>query len=72
MEIFFKQGKFKLVRYDEGMDGAKFRKVPQENLLEASKTLRLGEKVIFHLDDPGHVALDKLQHFSSFPTFFLS
>ena len=37
----------KLVRVDGKMDGAKYRAILEENLLEAAKNLRLGRRFTF-------------------------
>uniref|UniRef100_A0AAX7SKK8 Tc1-like transposase DDE domain-containing protein n=1 Tax=Astatotilapia calliptera TaxID=8154 RepID=A0AAX7SKK8_ASTCA len=47
----------KLVRVDGKMDGAKYRAVLEENLLESAKDLRLGRRFTFQQDsDPKHKA----------------
>ncbi|MCJ8749663.1 hypothetical protein PDJAM_G00178900 [Pangasius djambal] len=48
-------GTGKLVRVDGKMDGAKYRAILDENLLESGKDLRLGRRFIFQQDnDPKH------------------
>ena len=57
MQSFSSAGTGKLVRVDRKMDGAKYRAILEENLLEAAKELRLGRRFIFQQDnDPKHKA----------------
>ena len=48
---FSSTGTGKLVRVDGKMDGAKYRAILEENLLEAAKDLRLGRRFIFQQDN---------------------
>lgn len=47
----------KLFRVDGKMDGAKYRAILEDNLLEAAKDLNLGRRFTFRQDtDPKHTA----------------
>ncbi|KAI4877527.1 hypothetical protein NFI96_003613, partial [Prochilodus magdalenae] len=49
------RGTGKMVKIDGKMDGAKYRTILEENLLESAKDLRLGQRFIFQQDnDPKH------------------
>ena len=63
---FSSAGTGKLVRVDGKMDGAKYRAILEENLLEAAKDLRLGRRFIFQQDnDPKHKARATMEWFRS-------
>ena len=50
-------GTGKLVQVDGKMDGAKYRTILEENLLESAKDLRLGQSFTFqHDNEPKHTA----------------
>uniref|UniRef100_A0A803JXZ3 Tc1-like transposase DDE domain-containing protein n=1 Tax=Xenopus tropicalis TaxID=8364 RepID=A0A803JXZ3_XENTR len=54
----------KLVRVDGKMDGAKYRAILEENLLESGKDLRLGQRFTFQQDnDPKHKARATMEWF---------
>ncbi len=54
---FSSAGTGKLVRIDGRMNGAKYRAILEENLLESAKDLRLGRRFTFQQDnDPKHTA----------------
>ncbi len=54
---FSSAGTGKLVRVDGKMDGAKYRAILEENLLQSAKDLRLGWRFTFqHDNDPKHTA----------------
>uniref|UniRef100_A0A669BVS3 Tc1-like transposase DDE domain-containing protein n=1 Tax=Oreochromis niloticus TaxID=8128 RepID=A0A669BVS3_ORENI len=54
---FSSAGPGKLVRVEGKMDGAKYRAILEENLLESAKDLRLGRRFTFQQDnDPKHKA----------------
>ena len=51
-----------LVRIEGKMDGATYRKIPEENLLPSARKLKLGRKFTFQLDnDPKHTAKATLE-----------
>ena len=51
-----------LVRTEGKMDGAKYRKIPKENLLPSARKLKLGRKFTFqHDDDPKHTSKATLE-----------
>ncbi|MCI4379917.1 hypothetical protein PGIGA_G00233920 [Pangasianodon gigas] len=63
---FSPAGKGKLVRVDGKMDGAKYRAILDENLLESAKDLRLGRSFTFQQDkDPKHTARATMEWFRS-------
>lgn len=63
---FSSAGTGKLVRVDGRMDGAKYRAILEENLLEAAKDLRLGRRFVFQQDnDPKHKARATMEWFRS-------
>ena len=50
-------GTGRLVRIEANMNGAKYRKILDENLLHSSQDLRLGQSFTFQQDnDPKHTA----------------
>ena len=54
---FSSAGTGALVRIEVNMDEAKYRKIPEENLLPSSRKLKLGQKFTFqHDNDPKHTA----------------
>ncbi|CAB1458212.1 unnamed protein product [Pleuronectes platessa] len=54
---FSSAGTGKLVRIEGKMDGAKYREILEENLMQSAKDLRLGRRFIFQQDnDPKHTA----------------
>ena len=56
----------KLVRTEGKMDGAKYREILEENLLQSAKDLRLGRRFLFQLDnDPKHIARATKEWFGS-------
>ena len=56
----------KLVRVYGKMDGAKYRAILEENLLESAKVLRLGQRFTFQQDnDTKHIARITLEWFRS-------
>ena len=59
---FSSAGTGKLVRIEGRMDGAKYRRILEENLFESAKTLKLGRKFTFQQDnDPKHKAKATLE-----------
>ena len=51
-----------LVRIERKMDGAKYGKILEENLLPSARKLKLGQKFTFqHDNDPKHTAQAKLE-----------
>uniref|UniRef100_A0A803KD47 Tc1-like transposase DDE domain-containing protein n=1 Tax=Xenopus tropicalis TaxID=8364 RepID=A0A803KD47_XENTR len=55
-----------LVRVDGKMDGAKYRAILEENLLESAKDLRLGRRFTFQQDnDPKHKARATMEWFKT-------
>uniref|UniRef100_A0A803JWW4 Transposase Tc1-like domain-containing protein n=1 Tax=Xenopus tropicalis TaxID=8364 RepID=A0A803JWW4_XENTR len=59
-------GTGKLVRVDGKMDGAKYRAILEENLLESAKDLRLGRRFTFQQDnDPKHKARATMEWFKT-------
>ncbi|MGH0128558.1 UNVERIFIED_CONTAM: hypothetical protein FKN15_040258 [Acipenser sinensis] len=54
---FSSAGTGHLVKIEARMDGAKYREILQENLLQSAKKLKLGRKFTFQQDnDPKHKA----------------
>ncbi|CAI5674221.1 unnamed protein product [Oreochromis niloticus] len=63
---FSSAGTGKLVRVDGKMDGAKYRAILEENLLESAKDLRLGRRFTFQQDDdPKHKARATMEWFKT-------
>uniref|UniRef100_A0A803KDE8 Tc1-like transposase DDE domain-containing protein n=1 Tax=Xenopus tropicalis TaxID=8364 RepID=A0A803KDE8_XENTR len=63
---FSSAGTGKLVRVDGKMDGAKYRAILEENLLESAKDLRLGRRFTFQQDnDPKHKARGTMEWFKT-------
>uniref|UniRef100_A0A803J7M7 Tc1-like transposase DDE domain-containing protein n=1 Tax=Xenopus tropicalis TaxID=8364 RepID=A0A803J7M7_XENTR len=63
---FSSAGTGKLVRVDGKMDGAKYRAILEENLLESAKDLRLGRRFTFRQDnDPKHKARATMEWFKT-------
>uniref|UniRef100_A0A803JX04 Transposase Tc1-like domain-containing protein n=1 Tax=Xenopus tropicalis TaxID=8364 RepID=A0A803JX04_XENTR len=63
---FSSTGTGKLVRVDGKMDGAKYRAILEENLLESAKDLRLGRRFTFQQDnDPKHKARATMKWFKT-------
>ena len=63
---FSAAGTGRLVRIKAKMNGAKYREILDENLLQSTQDLRLGRRVTFQQDnDPRHTAR---QHRSGFVT----
>uniref|UniRef100_A0A6I8RU66 Transposase n=1 Tax=Xenopus tropicalis TaxID=8364 RepID=A0A6I8RU66_XENTR len=63
---FSSAGTGKLVRVDGKMDGAKYRAILEENLLESAKNLRLGRRFTFQQDnDPKHKARATMEWFKT-------
>uniref|UniRef100_A0AAR2K3W5 Tc1-like transposase DDE domain-containing protein n=1 Tax=Pygocentrus nattereri TaxID=42514 RepID=A0AAR2K3W5_PYGNA len=61
---FSSAGTGKLVKVDGKMDGAKYRAILEENLLESAKDLRLGRRFTFQQDnDPKHKARATMEWF---------
>ncbi|CAJ0927681.1 unnamed protein product [Ranitomeya imitator] len=59
---FFFTGTGKMVKIDVKMDGAKYRTILEENLLESAKDLRLGQKFVFQQEnDPKHKAKSTME-----------
>ncbi|MBN3277122.1 TCB1 transposase, partial [Polyodon spathula] len=59
---FSSAGTGHLVTIEGRMDGEKYRKIPQENLLQSAKKLKLGRKFTFQQDnDPKHKAKATLE-----------
>ncbi|KAI4877318.1 hypothetical protein NFI96_002514 [Prochilodus magdalenae] len=55
-----------MVKIDGKMDGAKYRTILEENLLESAKDLRLGQRFIFQQDnDPKHKAKSTMEWFTN-------
>ena len=54
---FSAAGTGRLVRIEAKMNGAKYREILDENLLQSAQDLRLGRRFTFHQDnDPKHTA----------------
>uniref|UniRef100_A0A6I8Q9Z7 Uncharacterized protein n=1 Tax=Xenopus tropicalis TaxID=8364 RepID=A0A6I8Q9Z7_XENTR len=63
---FSSAGIGKLVRVDGKMDGAKYRAILEENLLESAEDLRLGRRFTFQQDnDPKHKARATMEWFKT-------
>ncbi|KAL7855533.1 hypothetical protein AOLI_G00191370 [Acnodon oligacanthus] len=63
---FSSAGTGRLVRVDGKMDGAKYRAVLEENLLDSAKDLRLGQRFTFQQDnDPKHKARTTMEWFKT-------
>uniref|UniRef100_A0A803JX28 Tc1-like transposase DDE domain-containing protein n=1 Tax=Xenopus tropicalis TaxID=8364 RepID=A0A803JX28_XENTR len=63
---FSSAGTGKLVRVDGKMDGAKYRAILEESLLESAKDLRLGRIFTFQQDnDPKHKARATMEWFKT-------
>lgn len=63
---FSSAGTGKLVRVDGKMDGAKYRTILEENLLESAKDLRMGRRFTFQQDnDPKHKARATMEWFKT-------
>ncbi|KAJ7345776.1 hypothetical protein JRQ81_001726 [Phrynocephalus forsythii] len=63
---FSSAGTGKLVRIDGKMDGAKYRAILEENLLESAKDLRLGRRFTFQQDnDPKDKARATMEWFKT-------
>ncbi|MCJ8737809.1 hypothetical protein PDJAM_G00028230 [Pangasius djambal] len=63
---FSSAGTGKLVRVDGKMDGAKYRAILDENMLESAKDLRLRQRFTFQQDsDPKHTARATMEWFRS-------
>ena len=59
-------GTAKLVRIDGKIEGAKYRAISEENLMQSAKDLRLGRRCIFqHDNDPKHTARVTMEWFRS-------
>uniref|UniRef100_A0AAZ3NQ26 Tc1-like transposase DDE domain-containing protein n=1 Tax=Oncorhynchus tshawytscha TaxID=74940 RepID=A0AAZ3NQ26_ONCTS len=61
-----KPGTGKMVKIDGKMDGAKYRTILEENLMESAKDLRLGQRFVFQQDnDPKHKAKSTMEWFKN-------
>ena len=58
---FSSAGTGALVRREGKMDGAKYRKILEENLLPSARNLKLGWKFTFQHNDPLHTAKATLE-----------
>ena len=59
---FSAAGTWRLVRIEETMNGAKYRKILEENLLQSAKDLRLQQRFLFQQDnDAKHAAISTLE-----------
>uniref|UniRef100_A0AAZ3SLG3 Transposase Tc1-like domain-containing protein n=1 Tax=Oncorhynchus tshawytscha TaxID=74940 RepID=A0AAZ3SLG3_ONCTS len=59
---FSSAGTGKMVKIDGKMDGAKYRTILEENLMESAKDLRLGRRFVFQQDnDPKHKAKSTME-----------
>jgi len=57
MQLIFISRDWKLARIEGTMDGAKYRRIVDENLLESAMNLKLGRRFTFQQDnDPKHKA----------------
>ena len=63
---FSSAGTGKMVKIDGKMDGAKYRTILEENLMESAKDLRLGRRFVFQQDnDPKHKAKYTMEWFKN-------
>uniref|UniRef100_A0A8C7RFJ4 Tc1-like transposase DDE domain-containing protein n=1 Tax=Oncorhynchus mykiss TaxID=8022 RepID=A0A8C7RFJ4_ONCMY len=63
---FSSAGTWKMVNIDGKMDGAKYRTILEENLMESAKDLRLGRRFVFQQDnDPKHIAKSTMEWFKN-------
>uniref|UniRef100_A0A8C8IU44 Transmembrane protein 242 n=1 Tax=Oncorhynchus tshawytscha TaxID=74940 RepID=A0A8C8IU44_ONCTS len=63
---FSSAGTGKMVKIDGKMDGAKYRTILEENLMESAKDLRLGWRFVFQQDnDPKHKAKSTMEWFKN-------
>uniref|UniRef100_A0A8C8K4I5 Tc1-like transposase DDE domain-containing protein n=1 Tax=Oncorhynchus tshawytscha TaxID=74940 RepID=A0A8C8K4I5_ONCTS len=63
---FSSAGTGKMVKIDGKMDGAKYRTILEENLMESAKDLRLGQRFVFQQDnDPKHKAQSTMEWFKN-------
>ncbi|CAJ0949202.1 unnamed protein product [Ranitomeya imitator] len=63
---FSSAGTGKMVTIDGKMDGAKYRTILEENLLDSAKDLRLGRRFVFQQDnDPKHKAKSTMEWFTN-------
>ncbi|CDQ67599.1 unnamed protein product [Oncorhynchus mykiss] len=63
---FSSAGTGKMVKIDGKMDGAKYRTILEENLMESAKDLRLGRRFVFKQDnDPKHKAKSTMEWFNN-------
>uniref|UniRef100_A0AAZ3RIR8 Transposase n=1 Tax=Oncorhynchus tshawytscha TaxID=74940 RepID=A0AAZ3RIR8_ONCTS len=63
---FSSAGTGKMVKIDGKMDGAKYRTILEENLMESAKDLRLGRTFVFQQDnDPKHKAKSTMEWFKN-------
>uniref|UniRef100_A0A8C7SEP5 Tc1-like transposase DDE domain-containing protein n=1 Tax=Oncorhynchus mykiss TaxID=8022 RepID=A0A8C7SEP5_ONCMY len=63
---FSSVGTGKMVKIDGKMDGAKYRTILEENLMESAKDLRLGRRFVFQQDnDPKHKAKSTMEWFKN-------
>uniref|UniRef100_A0A8K9XI19 Tc1-like transposase DDE domain-containing protein n=1 Tax=Oncorhynchus mykiss TaxID=8022 RepID=A0A8K9XI19_ONCMY len=63
---FSSAGTGKMVKIDGKMDGAKYRTILEENLMESAKDLRLGRRFVFQQDnDPKHKAKSTMEWFKN-------
>ena len=53
---FSESGTGRQVRIEGKMNGAKYREILDENLLQSAQDLRLGRRFTFQKDDPKHTA----------------
>uniref|UniRef100_A0A8K9UU74 Tc1-like transposase DDE domain-containing protein n=1 Tax=Oncorhynchus mykiss TaxID=8022 RepID=A0A8K9UU74_ONCMY len=64
--FFSSAGTGKMVKIDGKMDGAKYRTILEENLMESAKDLRLGRRFVFQQDnDPKHKAKSTMEWFKN-------
>uniref|UniRef100_A0A8C7GHX2 Transposase n=1 Tax=Oncorhynchus kisutch TaxID=8019 RepID=A0A8C7GHX2_ONCKI len=63
---FSSAGTGKMVKINGKMDGAKYRTILEENLMESAKDLRLGRRFVFQQDnDPKHKAKSTMEWFKN-------
>ncbi|CDQ61257.1 unnamed protein product [Oncorhynchus mykiss] len=61
-----KHGTGKMVKIDGKMNGAKYKTILEENLMESAKDLRLGRRFVFQQDnDPKHKAKSTMEWFKN-------